>query len=68
MKDPYTYENSNILINKFNIKDASLLEKAEADFVALGANKLINEGFEANKYNYSNHTIENKNTKINSLF
>lgn len=46
MKDPYTYENSNILINKFNIKDAFLLEKAEADFVALGANKLINEGFE----------------------
>ena len=42
MKDPYTCENLNILINKFNIKDTSLLEKAEPEFVALGANKLIN--------------------------
>ena len=58
MNDPYTYENSNILINKFNIKDAFLLEKTEADFVALRADKLINEDFKVNKYNYSNHTIE----------
>lgn len=29
MKDPYVYENSNVLINKFNIQDASQLEEVE---------------------------------------
>ena len=33
MRDPYLYKDSHVLKNLLNIKDSSLLEQAEADFV-----------------------------------
>lgn len=33
MRDPYLYEDSPVLINKLDIRDQSLLDEAEADFV-----------------------------------
>ncbi|MCR5544888.1 MAG: Fic family protein [Lachnospiraceae bacterium] len=33
MRDPYLYKNTNVLINKFHIKDQSFLNEAEADYV-----------------------------------
>lgn len=34
MKDPYLYPNTEILINKFNIKDHNKLNSLEADFTS----------------------------------
>lgn len=49
MKDPYVYEGTDVLINKLNIKDENVLEKAESDFVGLAVNRLRNEGFVINR-------------------
>lgn len=45
MRDPYVYEGTCVLINKLNIRDENLLEKAESDLVSLAANKLKNSDF-----------------------
>ncbi len=34
MKDPYLYQNTEILINKFNIRDNDELNSLEADFTS----------------------------------
>lgn len=49
MKDPYVYEGTDVLINKLNIKDENVLEKAESDFVGLAVNRLRNDGFVINR-------------------
>lgn len=36
-EDPYTYKNTDVLINKFGIDDSALLEKAEQEFTQLAA-------------------------------
>ena len=38
--DPYTYKGSNVLINKFDIRDPLILEEAEAEFTELAASSL----------------------------
>lgn len=48
MKDPYVYQNSNILINKLSIKDEQQLNKAESDILALEIVKLKNSNFKIN--------------------
>lgn len=35
MRDPYLYDDANVLINRAGIKDADLLRKAEADITNL---------------------------------
>ena len=35
--DPYTYENSTVLVNKLNIKNEAILEAAERDLTTLAA-------------------------------
>ncbi len=45
MKDPYVYDGTNILINKFNIKDEKVLDKAESDFASLAINSLRKSDF-----------------------
>ncbi|HBC96860.1 MAG TPA: hypothetical protein DC034_08720 [Clostridium sp.] len=41
MKDPYVYPHTEILINKFNIKDQDLLNSLEADFTSSRLKDLI---------------------------
>ncbi len=36
-QDPYTYKNSTVLINKFNIRDEVILEEAEKEFTLIAA-------------------------------
>ena len=36
-QDPYTYNDSTILINKFNIRDEGILEEAEKEFTLIAA-------------------------------
>nr|WP_308420692.1 hypothetical protein [Photobacterium damselae] len=36
-QDPYTYENSTVLVNKLNINDEAILEAAERDLTTLAA-------------------------------
>lgn len=48
MKDPYVYEDTDVLKNKFNIKDENVLDKAEADFFQIAANKLRYSNFQIN--------------------
>lgn len=48
MKDPYVYQNSNILVNKLNIKNEEELNKAESDILALAVVKLKNSDFKIN--------------------
>lgn len=48
MKDPYVYENTDILVNKLDIKDGEVLEKAESDFLIIAVQKLKTSGFEIN--------------------
>lgn len=45
MKDPYLYENSNVLINLENIKDQNELDEFESSMYMLSFAKLDNEGF-----------------------
>ena len=40
MRDPYLYKNTNVLINKFHIKDQSFLQDAEADYVVFRLKEL----------------------------
>lgn len=46
MKDPYLYKNTNILINKFNIKDEDTINSLEADFSSSRLKDIIQEGIE----------------------
>ena len=39
--DPYTYGDTNVLINKFEITDSVMLEEAEKEFTELAAEELI---------------------------
>ena len=48
MKDPYVYEGTNVLINKLNIKDPKVLDKAETDFAIIAIEKLKKSDFEIN--------------------
>lgn len=48
MKDPYVYPNSDVLVNKLNLKDKSILDKAESDFLALSIINLKNRDFKIN--------------------
>ncbi|MDD9197592.1 cell filamentation protein Fic, partial [Aliivibrio sp. S3MY1] len=36
-QDPYTYENSTVLVNKLNISNEAVLEAAERDLTTLAA-------------------------------
>ena len=45
-KDPYVYEGTEVLINKYNIRDPKNLEKAESDFAALAIDELRRTGFQ----------------------
>lgn len=51
MYDIYLYENSNVLKNKFGIKEISLLEEAEADYVSLRLKELAQDPLKG-LYNY----------------
>nr|WP_300005260.1 Fic family protein [Tissierella sp.] len=46
MKDPYLYPNTDILINKFNIKDEDTINSLEADFSSSRLKDIIQEGVE----------------------
>lgn len=46
MKDPYLYPNTEILINKFNIKDQDKLNSLEADFTSSRLKDIIKNGIE----------------------
>lgn len=46
MRDPYLYEGTDILINKFNIRDSKILDKAESDFATIAARMLKRSEFE----------------------
>ena len=48
MKDPYLYPNTEILINKFNIKNLSKLNSMEADFTSSRLKDIIQYGIEGN--------------------
>ena len=48
MRDPYVYENTDVLINKLDIKDGEVLEKAESDFLIIAVQNLKTSGFEIN--------------------
>jgi len=48
MKDPYTYEGTNVLINKLNIKNGDELDRVETAFAIGSINKLRVDGFEIN--------------------
>lgn len=48
MKDPYLYTNTEILINKFNIKNLSKLNSMEADFTSSRLKDIIQYGIEGN--------------------
>ena len=41
MRDPYLYEDVDVLRNKLNIKDQELLDGAEADYVTLTLRELV---------------------------
>lgn len=44
MKDPYLYPNTEILINKFDIKDIDTLNNMEADFTSSRLKDIIQNG------------------------
>lgn len=48
MKDPYTYEGTDVLINKLNIKDEKKLEEKETAFALFAIDALKNSDFELN--------------------
>lgn len=48
MKDPYLYPNTEILINKFDIKDSNELNSLEADFSSSRLKDVIQNGIEGN--------------------
>ena len=41
MRDPYLYEDVDVLRNKLNIKDQEVLDEAEADYVTLTLRELV---------------------------
>ena len=45
MKDPYVYEDTNILINKFNIKDNRELDQVETELVIFAIDELKTSNF-----------------------
>lgn len=47
MRDPYLYPNTEILINKFNIKDIDKLNSLEADFTRSRLKDIIQYGISA---------------------
>lgn len=46
MKDPYIYPNTEIMINKFNIKNSNELNSMEADFTSSRLKDIIQYGLE----------------------
>lgn len=48
MKDPYLYPNTEILINKFNIKNINELNSMEADFTSSRLKDIIQNGIKGN--------------------
>ncbi len=48
-QDPYTYKNSTVLINKFNIQDEAILEEAEKEFTLIAA---MDIEFQSPPYNF----------------
>lgn len=48
MKDPYTYEGTDVLINKLSIKDEKKLEEKETAFALFAIDALKNSDFELN--------------------
>lgn len=48
MKDPYLYPNTEILINKFNIKNNNKLNSLEADFTSSRLKDIIQNGIKGN--------------------
>ena len=47
MKDPYVYQNSNILKNRANIRDEKQLKKMEADYTVYRLSELVVSDFES---------------------
>ena len=41
MRDPYLYEDTNVLINRLDIKEQDLLDEAEADYVVYRLKELV---------------------------
>ena len=46
MKDPYLYDDANVLINRAGIKDTELLRKAEADITNLAMTAIYEQRYE----------------------
>ena len=57
MKDPYLYDDCNILINKANIKTQQKLDDFESTMVNLGIIKLLKDSI---SFKYSNKTMDSK--------
>lgn len=66
IKDPYVYEETNVLKNISNIKDQTKLDNYETTMVNLGIIKLLksnfktNNGYDLDKYQYNYHQLNNK--------
>ena len=50
MRDPYLYEDTDVLKNKLDIREQDLLDDAEADYVAYNA--YFNDGSDFSKKEY----------------
>ena len=56
MRDPYLYEDVNVLRNKLNIKDQEVLDGAEADYVSLRLKELVMNPLKGDYH--TNHFLE----------
>jgi len=56
MRDPYLYEDTDVLVNKLNIKEQTLLDDAEADYVVFRLKELVLNPIEG-EYNVE-HLLE----------
>ena len=52
MRDPYLYPDSDVLMNKLNIRNQSELDEAEADFVVFRLKEIAQNPL-AGDYNYA---------------
>ena len=66
MRDPYLYPDSDVLMNKLNIRNQSELDEAEADFVVFRLKEIAQNPL-AGDYNYA-HLIRMHETLFQDLY
>ena len=59
MRDPYLYDDADILKNRANIKDSELLRKAEADITNLAMTALYTQ-----QYDKFNTELDKSNAEV----